>query len=126
MRKARLGKIATIEDLAQVARRRIPKITLAYLESGTGEEIALRRNREALDRVTLVPRYMRDVRPRSATTSVFGQTYDLPIGISPIGLAEASIWPGSDQMLASAAANANAPYESPIFRHPSQLDEAFK
>jgi isopentenyl diphosphate isomerase/L-lactate dehydrogenase-like FMN-dependent dehydrogenase len=125
MRKARLGKIATIEDLAQVARRRIPKITLAYLESGTGEEIALRRNREALDRVTLVPHYMRDVRPRSATTSVFGQTYDLPIGISPIGFAKA-IWPGTDQMLASAAANANVPYESPIFRHPSQLDEAFK
>ena len=51
MRKARLDKIATIEDLAQVARRRIPKITLGYLESGPGGEIALRRNREARDRV---------------------------------------------------------------------------
>ena len=109
MRKARLDTIATIEDLAQVARRRIPKITLGYLESGTGGEIALRRNREALDRVTLVPQYMRDVRPRSARTPVFGQTYDLPIGISPIGLANA-IWPGTDQMLAAAAANANVPY----------------
>jgi isopentenyl diphosphate isomerase/L-lactate dehydrogenase-like FMN-dependent dehydrogenase len=72
MTKARLDKIATIGDLAQVARRRIPKITLGYLESGTGGETALRRNREALDQVTLVPQYMRDVRPRSATTSVFG------------------------------------------------------
>ena len=33
MTKARLDKIATIEDLAQVVRRRIPKITLGYLES---------------------------------------------------------------------------------------------
>jgi len=33
MTKARLDKIATIEGLAQVARRRIPKITLGYLES---------------------------------------------------------------------------------------------
>ena len=33
MTKARLDKIATIEDLTQVARRRIPKITLGYLES---------------------------------------------------------------------------------------------
>ena len=48
MTKARLDKIATIEDLVHVARRRIPKITLGYLESGTGGEIALRRNREAL------------------------------------------------------------------------------
>jgi (S)-mandelate dehydrogenase len=109
MRKARLDKIATIEDLAHVARRRIPKITLGYLESGTAGEVALRRNREALDRVTLVPQYMRDVRPRSATTSVFGQTYDLPIGISPVGLANA-IWPGTDQILAAAAAKENVPY----------------
>jgi hypothetical protein len=36
MTKARIDKTATIEDLAQVAQRRIPKITLGYLESGTG------------------------------------------------------------------------------------------
>jgi hypothetical protein len=36
MTKARLDKTATIEDLAQVAQRRIPKITLGYLEIGTG------------------------------------------------------------------------------------------
>jgi hypothetical protein len=35
MTKARLDKIATIEDLAQVAQHRIPKITLGYLEIGT-------------------------------------------------------------------------------------------
>ncbi|GLQ50033.1 alpha-hydroxy acid oxidase [Dyella flava] len=109
MTRGRLDRIATIEDLADVARRRIPDITLGYLESGTGGEVALRRNREALDRVTLVPQYMRDVRSRSAATSVFGQAYDLPIGISPVGLANA-IWPGTDQMLAAAAANANVPY----------------
>ena len=62
MRKARLDKIATIEDLAQVARRRIPKITLGYLESGTGGEIALRRNREALDQVTLAAARVQPVR----------------------------------------------------------------
>ena len=33
---ARLDKTATIEDLAQVAQRRIPKITLGYLEIGPG------------------------------------------------------------------------------------------
>jgi hypothetical protein len=48
MKKARLNKIAAIEDLVHVARRRIPKITLGYLESGTGGEIALRRIRAAL------------------------------------------------------------------------------
>ena len=36
MTKARLDKTATVEDLAQVAQRRIPKITLGCFEIGTG------------------------------------------------------------------------------------------
>jgi hypothetical protein len=36
MTKARLDKTATIEDLAQVAQRRIPKTTLGDFEIGTG------------------------------------------------------------------------------------------
>ena len=36
MTKARLDKTATIEDLAQVAQRRIPKTTLRYFGIGTG------------------------------------------------------------------------------------------
>jgi hypothetical protein len=36
MTKARFDKTATIEDLTQVAQRRIPKTTLAYFEIGTG------------------------------------------------------------------------------------------
>ena len=36
MTTARLDKTATIEDLAQVAQRRIPKTTLGYFEIGTG------------------------------------------------------------------------------------------
>jgi hypothetical protein len=47
MKIARLDKIAAIEDLMHVARRRIPKITLGYLEGGTGGAIALRNSRGA-------------------------------------------------------------------------------
>ena len=36
MTTARLDRIATIEDLAQVTQRRISKITLGYFEIGTG------------------------------------------------------------------------------------------
>jgi (S)-mandelate dehydrogenase len=109
MRRNRLETAATIEDLARVARQRIPKITLGYLESGTGSELALRRNREALDKVVLAPRYIRDVSHRSATTSIFGRAHGLPVGISPVGLANA-IWPGTDKMLATASGKANVPY----------------
>jgi hypothetical protein len=36
MTKARLDETATIEDLTQVAQRRVPKTTLGYFEIGTG------------------------------------------------------------------------------------------
>jgi hypothetical protein len=36
MTTARLDKTTTIEDLAQVAQRRIPKTTLGYFGIGTG------------------------------------------------------------------------------------------
>jgi|HubBroStandDraft_4_1064222.scaffolds.fasta_scaffold88376_4 hypothetical protein len=36
MTTARLDKTATIEDLTQVAQRRIPKTPLGYFEIGTG------------------------------------------------------------------------------------------
>ena len=36
MTKARLDKTAAIEDLAQIAQRRIPKTTLGDFEIGTG------------------------------------------------------------------------------------------
>ncbi|MHA6645356.1 alpha-hydroxy acid oxidase [Mesorhizobium sp. A623] len=100
---------ATIEDLARIARRRVPRMALGYLESGTGAELALKRNRDALDNVTLAPRYARDVSGRSTASSLFGRAYDLPIGVSPVGLANA-IWPGADRALAASARSANVPY----------------
>lgn len=51
-----LANAATIEDLARIARRRMPAIECGYLESGTGAELALARNRAALDAITLAPR----------------------------------------------------------------------
>ncbi|TJW03846.1 MAG: alpha-hydroxy-acid oxidizing protein [Mesorhizobium sp.] len=60
-----LANAATIEALAWIARRRMPAIACGYLESGTGAELALARNRAALDAITLAPRYMRDTSGRS-------------------------------------------------------------
>jgi hypothetical protein len=87
MAHVRVQNAATIDDLARIARRRVPRMALGHLESGTGEEFALKRNREALDSVALTPRCMRDLSGRSAALTLFGQNYDLPIRVSPVGLA---------------------------------------
>ncbi|WP_367396526.1 alpha-hydroxy-acid oxidizing protein [Neorhizobium galegae] len=64
-----------------------------------------RRARRDHARTALHARYQRPL-DRAA---LFGGDYNLPIGISPVGLVNA-LWPGADNMLAAAARAANVPY----------------
>ena len=57
----RLARCHSIEDLARIARRRLPSGALGYLEGGGEDEHTLRRNRAAFDELELVPRVLHDV-----------------------------------------------------------------
>ena len=103
------NSLHTIDDLREAARRRIPKLAFDYLDGGAGNEANLRRNRKGFEAVTLRPEYLRDVSDRSRKVTLFGHTYDAPIGVSPVGLAN-FIWPGTDGALAAMAARRNIPY----------------
>jgi isopentenyl diphosphate isomerase/L-lactate dehydrogenase-like FMN-dependent dehydrogenase len=95
------------------AKRRVPRFAFDYLTGGIGDELGLRRNREALDAVILRPKYLTSCRPALAC-SLLGRSYDLPIGISPMGLS-GLVWPGSASLLASAAARHNVPFVLSMF-----------
>ena len=45
-----------ISDFRKLARRRLPKGLLEFIDRGTEDEIALRRNRAMLERIKLRPR----------------------------------------------------------------------
>ncbi len=98
-----------IEDLRQLARRRIARIVFDYIDGGVEEEAGLLRNREAFSRWRLVPHYLQDISRRQQTASLFGRDYASPFGIAPTGLA-AFVHPGADLLLAQAAAEANVPF----------------
>lgn len=99
----------TIDDLRAGTRRRVPKLAFDYLDGGAGDEANLRRNRSGFGDITLRPEYLRDVSDRSQKVTLFGHTYDAPIGVSPVGLANL-IWPETDRTLATMAASRNVPY----------------
>jgi len=99
----------SVADLEPLARRRLPRLARDYLEGGIGSEVALRRDRAALDAVTLLPRYGREVSKIDLTAPLFGRDYPLPFGVSPMGLANL-VWPGADQALTQAAQAAGIPY----------------
>ena len=102
-------KYPAIVDLAARAQRRIPHFAWSYLDSGTGMETCVARNRDALDSITLVPRLLQGVMQTDVSTNLFGETYSVPFGIAPVGLT-GLLWPRTEHILATTAARHQIPY----------------
>ncbi|MGE5450563.1 MAG: alpha-hydroxy acid oxidase [Acidobacteriota bacterium] len=98
-----------IEALRIQAARYLPRLVMDYIEGGVDDERCLARNRSAWDDIPLVPRYMVDVSTLSLSRSLWGQTYAMPLGIAPTGLAGFARH-GADLMLARAAVKADVPF----------------
>ena len=81
-----LRTMTCIEDLRQVARRKVPRAFFDYAEAGSYSQATLRSNREDLDRIKLRQRILMDVSQRDLTTTIIGEPARLPIALAPIGL----------------------------------------
>jgi L-lactate dehydrogenase (cytochrome)/(S)-mandelate dehydrogenase len=102
-------RAVNIEDLRQIARRRLPRLAFDYLEGGVEDEACLVRNRQAFEHYRLVPRYLVDISTRDQSATLFGRTYASPFGIAPTGMA-GFLRRGGDELLAEAAAAADIPF----------------
>ncbi len=80
-----LSRCYDIDDLADLARKRLPAGAAAYLDGGGEDEWTLRRNRQAFGEVELLPRIMRDVSDIKTATTVLGTLMPLPMVLSPVG-----------------------------------------
>ncbi|HXS64934.1 MAG TPA: alpha-hydroxy acid oxidase [Streptosporangiaceae bacterium] len=80
-----LARCYTIDDLARLARKRLPIGAADYLDGGGEDEWTMRRNREAFGEVELLPRVMRDVSDLQTAVTVLGTPMPLPIVLSPVG-----------------------------------------
>ena len=70
----RLENIQCSEDARQAARRRLPWMLFDFIDGGAGEELATRRNREALARIELMPRVLVNVEARTDRVRLPGST----------------------------------------------------
>lgn len=104
----RAAHIHSSEDARRLARRRLPWMVFDYIDGAAGGEAGLRRNRDALDAITLRPRILRDVSHRALEVPLFDQTAGRPFGIAPMGMCNLS-GPGADLMLARLAAKHRVP-----------------
>ena len=79
--------ILSVEDLRELAKRRIPRAIFDYADGGAYEERTLRRNGADLDALTFRQRVMIDVSNISLATNFLGTAASMPLGIGPTGLA---------------------------------------
>jgi len=101
--------ITCIEDLQQLAKRRVPRAFYDYAASGSYSEETLRANRADLEHIRLRQRVMVDVSQRHLDTSIIGQKISAPIALAPVGLL--GMQHGDGEILAArAAADAGIPF----------------
>lgn len=103
------ARFPAISDLRDRARARVPHFVWEYLDSGTGTESTLRRNREALDRIRFRPSILHGEFKPALSTTLLGRDYPLPFGIAPVGMS-GLVWPDAERQLARVAAEAGLPY----------------
>ena len=104
-----MKNIASIEDLRQLARRKVPRAFYDYAASGSYNEETLRANRADLEAIKLRQRILVDVSARSLATTVVGQKLASPFILAPVGLL--GMQHGDGEILAArAAAAAGIPF----------------
>ncbi|HEV7784087.1 MAG TPA: alpha-hydroxy acid oxidase [Thermoanaerobaculia bacterium] len=72
-----------IFELEAIAREKLSREAYDYYAGGAHDEVTLRENRAAYDRISLAYRVLVDVSHRDLTTSVLGQTVSMPILVAP-------------------------------------------
>lgn len=79
--------ISSPTDFRAVAQARLPRFLFDYLDGGANQEYTLGRNRSDLAGVALRQRVLKDVSDAKLDTTLFGQKMNLPVVLSPVGMA---------------------------------------
>ena len=78
--------LLNLHDYEAAARDRLPAATWGYFAGGANDEVTLRANREAFERIALSFRTMVDVSQRSIETSVLGERVAFPVLVGPVAM----------------------------------------
>lgn len=101
--------VTCIEDLRQLARRRISRAIFDYVDGGAYAETTLRANRSDLEALTLRQRVAIDVDRRSTRSTMLGQDVSMPVALAPVGLTGLN-WADGEMLAARAAEKFGVPY----------------
>jgi 4-hydroxymandelate oxidase len=99
----------TLDDFEALARERLPHMAYEFVSSGAADEVTLRWNREAFERIRLRPRVLADVSSIDTSVTLFGDTLPHPILLAPVAY-QRLFHDGGEAEAARGAAAAGAVY----------------
>jgi L-lactate dehydrogenase (cytochrome) len=94
--------VTCVEDLREVAHRKVPRMFIDYAEAGSYSQETLAANRADLAAIKLKQKILVDVEKRSTATKILGRTASAPLALAPIGLC--GMQRGNGEILAARAA----------------------
>ena len=80
-----LSRAINIQDLRQLAKRRLPCVVFDYLDGGAEGEVTLRENCRVFERVVFRPRHAVAFRATDLKTTVLGAELSMPAMLAPVG-----------------------------------------
>ena len=123
--RAKVAKALTIEDLAAIAKKKVPKVVYDYVEGSALDEVSYQRSKDVFSRAEFTAHTLRDVSKIDPSTIIYGKKVDLPILFSPTGYTRFMYHVG-EPAVAAVAENNNLIYSLSTMgtTSPSELAQA--
>ncbi len=97
-------RLAALSDYEAAAQERLDPSIWTYINGGGADELTLRDNRSAFERLRLQGRVLADMRGAHTRVTLFGQDYDFPILLAPVAYQKLAHPEGELATAAAAAA----------------------
>jgi L-lactate dehydrogenase (cytochrome) len=101
--------VTCIEDLRELAKKRVARAIFDYVDCGSYSEFTLRANRADFEAIALRQRVGIDVERRSTRTTMAGQEAAMPVALAPTGLTGLN-WADGEMLAARAAERFGVPF----------------
>jgi isopentenyl diphosphate isomerase/L-lactate dehydrogenase-like FMN-dependent dehydrogenase len=98
-----------VERMRLLAKRALPRPVFDFADGGAEDEVTLRANESAFDKIPLWPCPLDGPATRDLAIELFGKRLSMPLMVGPTGLA-GLFWPDGERSSARAAARAGTAY----------------
>ena len=104
-----MTKILEINDLKELAKKKLPKMFYDYIDTGSYSGTTYARNEDDFKKIQLKQRVGVNIKNRDLSTYILGKKYSLPLGLAPVGMG-GMMYPDGEILAANACNIMNVPY----------------